>query len=291
MAEPAKRKVIKKGDGHGHHGGAWKVAYADFVTAMMALFMVLWLLASSDSSARKEIANYFRTGIMPEGDLSMNRAAQITPSVVEAAPQPPPPGQESITEETVDKLRNEMVRLGQIDAAMSQVLKGVHVEVTKDGVLIDIVDEGKDLLFDTSSSKLKGPLVEFLKEMGPILDKTGASIEINGHTDAAPFAKGSKLSNWELSYQRASASHDILVNAGLDDKKVAGVFARGSSQLYVKNDPYAPQNRRISLLVKVAKTGGAKQTATPSESAKVLENAPDAPPAPTEKSENAPAHE
>ena len=260
MAEPPKRRVVKKVDGgHGHHGGAWKVAYADFVTAMMALFMVLWLLASSDAQTRKEIANYFRTGVMPEGDLSMNRAAQITPSVIEAAPQPPPPGQESISEDTATTLRNEMIRLGQIDATLAQVLKGVHVEVTPEGVLIEIVDDGDNLLFDTASSKLKEPLILFLKNMGPILAKTGAMIEINGHTDAAPFVKGAKISNWDLSYQRASASHDILVGSGLDDKKTAGVFARGSSQPYVKVDPYAPQNRRISILVKVANNGGPKK--------------------------------
>ncbi|HEY6035087.1 MAG TPA: flagellar motor protein MotB, partial [Kofleriaceae bacterium] len=148
MAEPPKRKVVKKVDGHGHHGGAWKVAYADFVTAMMALFMVLWLLASSDSQTRKEIANYFRTGIMPEGSLSMNRAAQITPSVVEAAPSPPPPGQESIADDTATALRNEMVRLGTVDATLQAVLKGVNVTVTPDGVLIEIVDQGNGLLFD-----------------------------------------------------------------------------------------------------------------------------------------------
>jgi chemotaxis protein MotB len=264
MAEPPKRRIVKKVDGgHGHHGGAWKVAYADFVTAMMALFMVLWLLASSDAQTRKEIANYFRTGIMPEGDLSMNRAAQITPSVIEAAPQPPPPGQQSISEDAAKTLRNEMMRLGQIDATLAQVLKGVHVEVTPEGVLIEIVDEGNNLLFDTASSKLKQPLIAFLKSMGPILENTEAMIEINGHTDAAPFVKGAKISNWDLSYQRASASHDILVGAGLDDKKTDGVFARGSSNPYIKTDPYAPQNRRISILVKItAKNGGAKKLDT-----------------------------
>ncbi|MEO8550155.1 MAG: flagellar motor protein MotB, partial [Kofleriaceae bacterium] len=184
MAEPPKRKVIKKGDGHGHHGGAWKVAYADFVTAMMALFMVLWLLASSDAQTRKEIANYFRTGIMPEGSLSMNRAAQIAPPVIEAAPSPPPPGQGSISEDTATQLRNEMVRLGAIDATLAKVIEGVHVEVTPDGVLIEIVDEGNNLLFDLSSAKLKQPLVDFLQKLGPVLADTDARIEVNGHTDA-----------------------------------------------------------------------------------------------------------
>jgi chemotaxis protein MotB len=255
MAEPPKRRVVKKVDGHGHHGGAWKVAYADFVTAMMALFMVLWLLASSDSQTRKEIANYFRTGIMPEGSLSMNRAAQITPSVIEAAPSPPPPGQESISEDTATALRNEMVRLGSIDASLQAVLKGVNVTVTPDGVLIEIVDQGNGLLFDLSSSKLKEPLIDLLKKMSPILDDIDAKIEINGHTDANAFVKGSKFSNWDLSYQRAEASREVLVDAGLDDTKLAGVFARGASQPYIKTNPYAPENRRISILVKTAKSG------------------------------------
>src|SRR5258705_9764598 len=91
MAEPVRPRIIKKKKvvgGHGHHGGAWKVAYADFVTAMMALFMVLWLLASTDTQTRAEISRYFRTGILPDGDMSMNRAAQTTPSVIEASPTP-----------------------------------------------------------------------------------------------------------------------------------------------------------------------------------------------------------
>src|ERR1041384_519048 len=86
------RKIKKVDGGHGHHGGAWKVAYADFVTAMMALFMVMWLLASTDQATRQEISNYFRTGILPDGDMSMNRAAQLTPSVIQASPTPAPPG-------------------------------------------------------------------------------------------------------------------------------------------------------------------------------------------------------
>src|SRR5215471_5117613 len=99
-SEAPKVIIKKKKGGHaGHHGGAWKVAYADFVTAMMALFMVLWLLASTDAASRKEISNYFRTGILPEGDLAMNHAAQIKPSVIEEA-STPPPSEEQATMDT-----------------------------------------------------------------------------------------------------------------------------------------------------------------------------------------------
>jgi chemotaxis protein MotB len=256
MGEPARRRVIKKVDGgHGHHGGAWKVAYADFVTAMMALFMVMWLLASTDESSRKEISNYFRTGVLPEGDMAMNKAAQITPSVIEASPVPPPAGQETIDDAALD-MRNEMARLAAVDSDLAQVIRNVHVEVTPEGMLIEIVDEDKGLLFDTSSAKLKEPLVHFLKAAAPMLAATKAQIELNGHTDATPFAMHSKISNWDLSYQRASAAREILVASGLDDQRMAGVFARGSSHPYVKADPFAPQNRRLSILVKVAKNGG-----------------------------------
>ena len=272
MAEPPKRKVVKKVDGHGHHGGAWKVAYADFVTAMMALFMVLWLLASSDSQTRKEIANYFRTGIMPEGSLSMNHAAQITPSVIESAPTPPKPGEESMSDDTAAALKAEMTRLANIDPTLSQVLKGVNVTITPDGVLIEIVDQGNGLLFDLSSAKLKEPLIDLLKKLSPLLSNIDAKLEVNGHTDATTFVKGSKFSNWDLSYQRAEASREILVNAGLDDDKIAGVFARGASQPYIKTNPYAPENRRISILVKIAKTAVKTKDLKDDDAAKVLKD-------------------
>jgi chemotaxis protein MotB len=263
MAEAARRRVIKKVDGdHGHHGGAWKVAYADFVTAMMALFMVMWLLASTDAQTRKEISNYFRTGVLPNGDLSMNTAAQITPSVIQAAPTPPPKGKETIDDAAID-MRNEMARLAAVDSDLADVIRNVHVEVTDDGILIEIVDEDKGLLFDTASSRLKEPLERFLRVTGPMLAAMKEPIEINGHTDARPFATGARISNWDLSYQRASSARDILVANGLPDDSVVGVFARGSSQPYVKTDPMAAQNRRLSILVRTAKTAAAPPAADP----------------------------
>jgi chemotaxis protein MotB len=249
------RRFKKVEAGHGHHGGAWKVAYADFVTAMMALFMVLWLLASTDQQTRQEISNYFRTGILPDGDLAMNRAAQAIPSVFQDSPVPPAPGEETIDDRvsTAKQLVDRLNRLAALDAGLAQVMRNVHVQVTQDGIVIEAVDESKGLLFDLASARLNEPLERFLRALGPALSALDRPIEINGHTDARPFMQGARLSNWDLSYQRAEAAREILEAAGVAPRQIAGVFARGASQLYVPSDPLAPQNRRLSILVKIAK--------------------------------------
>ena len=264
-AEPSRKRVIKRVAGHGHHGGAWKVAYADFVTAMMALFMVLWLLASTDSQSRKEISNYFRTGIMAEGDMAMNHAAQVMPSVIEAAPVPPKPGEESLVEAdtTAKVVADKLGRLASVDPELAGVMKNVTVKVTDDGVLIEAVDADKGLLFESASSKLKEPLERFLRVLAPIVNNISVPVVINGHTDARPFAAGAGMSNWDLSYARAAAAREILESSGVPPGKIVGVFARGSSQLYVKDDPLSSSNRRLSILLQIAKPADAKAGAGP----------------------------
>jgi len=258
------RKFKKVDGGHGHHGGAWKVAYADFVTAMMALFMVLWLLASSDQQTRQEISNYFRTGILPDGDLSMNRAAQITPSVIQASPTPAPAGEQALDEksEAAKALVARLDKLASVDPGLARVMKNVHIEVNQDGILIEAVDEDGGLLFDVSSPQLNEPLERLLHALGPALAMIDRPIEINGHTDARPFAPGARVSNWDLSYQRAEAARQILEASGVAPRQVTGVFARGASQLYIATDPLAPQNRRLSILVRIAKPADTKLART-----------------------------
>jgi chemotaxis protein MotB len=261
--EAPRKRIIKKVDGgHGHHGGAWKVAYADFVTAMMALFMVLWLLASTDSQSRKEISQYFRTGILPSGDLSMNRAAQAAPSVIEAAPVPPPENQKSIDDSvqtTIEQLKAHLSNLASVDPLLADVLKDVHIEVTKDGILIEAADEEKGFLFDTASAKLKEPLERFLRVLAPMLAAMRSPLEINGHTDARPFVRGAGMSNWDLSYQRAASAREILEASGIPESQIEGVFARGSSHPYLPSNPLAAANRRLSILLKTAKVADTKE--------------------------------
>ena len=249
------RRYRKVEGGHGHHGGAWKVAYADFVTAMMALFMVMWLLASTDEKSRKEISNYFRTGVLPEGDLAMSHAAQQRPSVIEESPVPAPPQDQAVMDtkaEAAREISEKLGRLAALDDELAEVMRNVKIKVTPDGVLVETVDEDKGLLFELSSARLNEPLQRFLRAFAPIVVKIGHPVEIDGHTDARGFAQGSKLNNWDLSYQRAAAAREILEASGVAPKQIVGLYARGASQLYVQNDPLASQNRRLSFLLKIA---------------------------------------
>lgn len=265
------RKFKKVDGGHGHHGGAWKVAYADFVTAMMALFMVMWLLASTDPKSRKEISNYFRSGVLPDGELSMRTASQLAPSMIEETGAPPPqdPAHRTLKddEEAAKKIGEKLNRMAALDIQLQAVLRNMRMTVTPDGVLIDMVDADDGLLFDLSSSKLREPMERFIRSLAPMVATLGRKIEINGHTDARPFPTGSKLSNWDLSYQRAAAAREIFESSGLPPDAVVGVFARGSSQLYLPAQPLAAQNRRLSFLIKVgtpaASSGDSTSPLTP----------------------------
>ena len=245
-AQPARRRVIKKVVAHGHHGGAWKIAYADFVTAMMALFLVLWLLASTDPQSRQEIAKYFRTGILPDAEMAMGDGSQYVPSIIERTPQPTPPEEQKIIANELQGAIDDMV---DNHVGLAELANKVKVQVTDDGVLIEIVDDSSELLFDTASARLKAPLQAFLAALGPMLaDRTGG-LEIQGHTDARPFVSGAGKTNWDLSYERASAARIILERNGIQADRIVGVVGRASSAP-IDEDPYAAQNRRLSLLLR-----------------------------------------
>jgi chemotaxis protein MotB len=248
---PGPKVIVRKkkgGGGHGHHGGAWKVAYADFVTAMMALFMVMWLVASTDAKARKEIANYFRTGILPDGDMSQQGAAQIKPSIMEQSPTPPQTKAPSL-EKSASDIAKAIKEMAALDPRLADLAANVTVTVTQDGVLIEAVDtDGKDgMLFDVSSAKPKPALVEFLNRIAPVITEGGRPVRIIGHTDARAFATSAK-NNWDLSYDRAAAARKIL-EAGPQAPKIDCVAAYGDTQLRDTRNPFAAENRRLGLLV------------------------------------------
>jgi chemotaxis protein MotB len=237
--------VKKKNKGHGAHGAAWKVAYADFVTAMMALFIVLWLLAQTDKELQKELSEYFRTGVFSGA-----------PSMLEG-------GSGLLDKGFVDVQPDVMEQMLQMNAeAVKQAIQGVmsdnpdtkamkdtiQVSVTPDGILIAFTDNSEDLLFDLSSSELKPPLIKVLEGITPVLIQTGYRIRIQGHTDARPFPPGSKRSNWSLSFERADQARRILELRGFPEDRLMGVFAHGASAPVDPKNPKAAANRRLSIL-------------------------------------------
>jgi chemotaxis protein MotB len=249
MAGPAKVIIItKKAKGHGgHHGGAWKVAYADFVTAMMALFILLWILSQTDKEVKQKLSEYFRSGVFSGAPSALQGGSGLLDKGYLD-----PTGSESkeLELETLEATARRVEKFLRTQATgnedLAKLMKDVHVQVTDEGLLIQIVDTKGSMLFDVNSSDLKPALVELLKLLGPMLHRIGNRVQIHGHTDGRKFPAGSHKTNWGLSFERADAARGILeplLNAG----QLMGVYAHGDSQP-TEADPLAPANRRLAIL-------------------------------------------
>jgi chemotaxis protein MotB len=240
--------IIKKKAKHAaHHGGAWKVAYADFVTAMMALFIVLWLLTQSDEASKERIAQYFRTGMLPGGTLTLGTPAGSNPPVainIFPSGSMGGPNPERQLAHDIDVILENM----KTDQDLAPLADHLVVKIVNEGTLIELIDGGDNFLFPPGASGLKPGAVEFLKRLAPLLSRLRNKIEIHGHTDARPFEAG-KRSNWELSFERANEARRVLEANGVPSNKINGVLAHADSSPFNKKDPYAPENRRLALLV------------------------------------------
>jgi chemotaxis protein MotB len=264
-------KRIKKG-GHGHHGGAWKIAYADFVTAMMAFFLLMWLLGSTAKGDFEGIAEYFKTplrvalfggtgagdaaSIVQGGGKDLTRqSGQVKKGEVETKDKT-----FKIREAKLEFERREKEKLEQLkakiekaienNATMRQYKNQLLLDITSEGLRIQIVDEQNRPMFDLSSADLKPYTREILREIGKALNEVPNRLSLSGHTDAAQFVGGDKgVGNWELSANRANSARRELVGGGLEDFKVLRVVGQASTLLFDRNDPLNPVNRRISIIV------------------------------------------
>jgi chemotaxis protein MotB len=265
MADKGARVIVitKKAKGHAHHGGAWKVAYADFVTAMMALFMVLWLLSQTDQVTKQKLSEYFRTGMfqgapsvmMGGSGIQDNGFLDANAGVLQFEAKTLQSGADAITEalEGAKKTNSEL----------SGLIKQVDIQVTEQGLMIQILDGGDDLLFDLSSAELKPKLKSLLSLIAPVLGKLKNQVQVHGHTDARPFPPGVVRSNWDLSYERANNARRELEAHGLQPGQVVGVFAHGSSTPYMKDDPFSSKNRRLTIMA-LRRTAVDSKTRAPS---------------------------
>jgi len=233
--------------------GVWKLAYADFVTAMMAFFMVMWLLTQADLKLRSQIAMYFRSpGVLPGGaaiNEELNAARSRAPRVVSndiVVLQGE--GEEQLLTGRAREIEREVKRAAAEEPDLAAVASQVRVEVGPEGLAIEVVDEARTLLFDVSSAELKPPVVALLQRVAPLLGKLPNTIQVGGHTDGRPFPPGSPMSNWDLSFHRADNARRILESAGLRPGQIDRVLSFADSQPLVPENPLADENRRLSIL-------------------------------------------
>jgi len=239
-------KKVKKGHG-GHHGGAWKVAYADFVTAMMALFIVLWLLSQSDQSAREKISQYFRTGVLSGSTSVLNGGTGVEDKGYLDVKGANGEDEQTKLNDAAQNIREALKTLKASNADLAKLADQIKVSVTDFGLLIQIMDGGDDLIFDISSAELKPALIQILQKLGPMLAKLDNQLQVHGHTDARPFPAGSNRSNWGLSFERADRARGVLEKSGVRAGQITGVFAHASNAPLVR-DAKDPQNRRLAIM-------------------------------------------
>ena len=262
-------KRIKKAAG-GQHGGAWKIAYADFVTAMMAFFLLMWLLGSSTKAQLEGISDYFKTPLkvaMSGGSGSGDSSSVIKGGGTDFTRQEGQVQKGIIKEQRIDKEtkkilreRAELIRLEGLKKKIEQAIEAnpslkkfqnqLLLDITTDGLRIQIVDEQNRPMFALGKAELQPYTKTILREIGKMLNDVTNKVSLSGHTDGKPFPSGDKgYSNWELSADRANASRRELVAGGMDTNKVLTVVGLSSAVLFDKNDPLNPINRRISIVV------------------------------------------
>jgi chemotaxis protein MotB len=229
--------VIKRVSGHGgHHGGAWKVAYADFVTAMMALFIVLWLMGSSDK-VKKAVAGYFND---PKGTANLLGTTMAGNGV-------------AVTLERGDNMTKLKERLeGGIRAKkeLEKLSKQIEITITAEGLRVELLEDKDGTFYQTGSARLSESGQELLALLASELKTLPNALLIEGHTDAAPYSSDTSYSNWELSADRANAARRLMQQDGVRANQVTQVRGYADQLLRVKNNPFDPSNRRISILVK-----------------------------------------
>jgi chemotaxis protein MotB len=278
MATDAKKlqpiivKKVKK-SGHAAHGGAWKIAYADFVTAMMAFFLLMWLLGSTSKGDLKGLSDYFSSPlkvamaggsgagasptILPGGGADL---AQTVGQNQQGESADPLRKKRAMQEARAAAAREDARRLAALSAKISAAISNnprlrqysnqIRLETTPDGLQIQIVDDQGRPMFTSGSAIVQPYMREILREIGAALNGVENRISLDGHTDQAPFAGGLQgYSNWELSADRANASRRELVASGMPEDKLLRVTGLASSTLLDSANPTAPINRRISILV------------------------------------------
>ena len=227
--------IIKKKVSHGsHHGGAWKVAYADFVTAMMALFIVLWLLNSSQQ-IKEAVGGYFKdpTGTAKNVGSDMNGAGENF----------------IITKDNMEQLKEQLQKAIREVPNFERLKNHIDMTVTNEGLRIELSESATGTFFDSGSPKISGDGADLLTALAQDLGKLPNKLALEGHTDSKQYPEGNVYGNWELSTDRANAARRLMMQHGIGENQVTQVRGFADQRLRKKDDPLDPSNRRISLIV------------------------------------------
>jgi chemotaxis protein MotB len=244
--------IRRKKHTHGHHGGAWKVAYADFVTAMMAFFLVMWL-AAQDSRIRTAIAGYFQepgllphqqsNGIVAAGQGGIDNAGM--PTVVQRKPDGMLEAEQRALLAAAEHIKQHM---GKAD--FGGLGNQVEMSITGEGLRIELVDRTTSSFFDTGSSVLRGDSVKILSIIAAEIGKLLNDVVVEGHTDSAAYVNGQRYDNWNLSADRANAARRVMVERGVRPGQLKGVRGFADTDLRHRERPLDPANRRVSIVVR-----------------------------------------
>jgi len=265
MRSTSDRIVVRrkrKSNGRGRHGGAWKIAYADYVTAMMAFFLVMWLLSLIPRDDLVGVAEYFRMPLMTAvmGGEKIDTSSKVVPG---GSPSPIPNtnpitqrrspvrgGGERRDRQRLEDLKSELESLIRTKPVLSEFRPQLLLDMTPEGLRVQIVDNQNRPMFATGSAYVLPYMRDILRELGPTFNDLPNRLTITGHTDAMQYASGERhYSNWELSADRANAARRELVAGGMSESKIKQVLGLSSTVSLIKDDPAADVNRRISILV------------------------------------------
>ena len=247
--------IVKKNrGGHaGHHGGAWKVAYADFVTAMMAFFLVMWLVGASPD-VKKSVAGYFRdpgvfdfeksTGMMAGGMTGIDEGR--APETMQQPDAAALTVERQRMQAAAEHIRDSLAGAPELKELRDQI----EFQVTSEGLRIELLEKDGSSFFDSGSAALRGESVRILSIIGRELGTMTNDVVVEGHTDSRPFGVGHSYSNWELSADRANAARRVMEAVGLNPGQVQSVRGFAATQLRLPDEPMDSRNRRVSIVVR-----------------------------------------
>ncbi|MDP1569148.1 MAG: flagellar motor protein MotB [Vicinamibacterales bacterium] len=238
----------KKGGHHGHHGGAWKVAYADFVTAMMAFFLVLWIVGQSDP-VKAGVSGYFRD---PKGFEEMHRNSSLLDGAGEGLMPSAAPSVDAAAavrrnlEEMAGKIRDSLAA----QPALKSLSDQIEIQMTNEGLRIELLESSNISFFDTGSAVLRPESERILAVIAAEIGRSGRPVVVEGHTDSRQYTNPDWYTNWELSTDRANSARRVMLRGGLATGQLYGVRGYADTRLRVPGNALDPRNRRVSIIVR-----------------------------------------